>query len=128
MAAVQESVGFSVTPVALFPGKSPVGGSGTPAAAWTRVADGQWYLHLFDDSQPDLDWRNPEVGDMFESVLRFWLDRGVDGFRVDVGHSMAKEPGLPDMDLSILERVDGMVPMRSNLDPRRASCRPAAPT
>ena len=53
--------------------------------------DGQWYLHLFDSTQPDLDWRNPEVGDMFEDVLRFWLDRGVDGFRVDVAHGLFKE-------------------------------------
>ncbi|WP_122816312.1 glycoside hydrolase family 13 protein [Nocardioides pantholopis] len=65
-------------------------------AAWTRVPDGQWYLHLFDSSQPDLNWRNPEVGDMFESVLRFWLDRGVDGFRIDVAHGLVKEEGLRD--------------------------------
>lgn len=64
--------------------------------AWTRVPDGQWYLHLFDSSQPDLDWRNPEVGDMFEDVLRFWLDRGVDGFRVDVAHGLLKEESLRD--------------------------------
>jgi alpha-glucosidase len=64
--------------------------------AWTRVPDGQWYLHLFDDSQPDLDWRNPEVGDMFEGVLRFWLDRGVDGFRVDVAMGLLKEANLRD--------------------------------
>jgi alpha-glucosidase len=64
--------------------------------AWKRVPDGQWYLHLFDDTQPDLDWRNPEVGDMFEAVLRFWLDRGVDGFRVDVAHGLVKEAGLRD--------------------------------
>ena len=69
--------------------------------AWTRVPDGpdgegEWYLHLFDSSQPDLDWRNPEVGDMFEEVLRFWLDRGVDGFRVDVAHGLVKEAGLRD--------------------------------
>ncbi len=64
--------------------------------AWTRVPDGQWYLHLFDTSQPDLDWRNPEVGDMFEEVLRFWLDRGVDGFRVDVAHGLVKEATLRD--------------------------------
>ena len=64
--------------------------------AWTRVPDGQWYLHLFDTSQPDLDWRNPEVGDEFESVLRFWLDRGVDGFRVDVAHGLVKEESLRD--------------------------------
>ena len=65
-------------------------------SAWTRVADGQWYLHLFDSTQPDLDWRNPEVGDMFEGVLRFWLDRGVDGFRVDVAHGLYKEASLRD--------------------------------
>jgi alpha-glucosidase len=64
--------------------------------AWTRVPDGQWYLHLFDTTQPDLDWRNPEVGDMFEDVLRFWLDRGVDGFRVDVAHGLVKEASLRD--------------------------------
>ncbi|MCR1783905.1 glycoside hydrolase family 13 protein [Nocardioides carbamazepini] len=64
--------------------------------AWTRVPDGAWYLHLFDTSQPDLDWRNPEVGDMFEDVLRNWLDRGVDGFRVDVAHGLYKEATLRD--------------------------------
>ena len=68
--------------------------------AWTRVPDGQWYLHLFDTSQPDLDWRNPEVGDLFEAVLRFWLDRGVDGFRVDVAHGLLKEADLRDQVLA----------------------------
>ncbi len=65
--------------------------------AWTRVANtDQWYLNLFDSTQPDFDWRNPEVGDMFEGVLRFWLDRGVDGFRVDVAHGLYKEKSLRD--------------------------------
>ncbi len=69
--------------------------------AWTRVAEpdgnpGQWYLHLFDAEQPDLNWDNPEVFDDFEKTLRFWLERGVDGFRIDVAHGMAKPPGLPD--------------------------------
>ena len=64
--------------------------------AWTRVEDGQWYVHLFDSSQPDLNWENPVVRQEFEDVLRFWLDRGVDGFRVDQPHAMAKEQGLPD--------------------------------
>ncbi|MFT4289489.1 glycoside hydrolase family 13 protein [Nocardioides sp.] len=68
--------------------------------AWERVPDGQWYLHLFDRTQPDLDWRNPEVGDMFEDVLRFWLDRGVDGFRVDVAHGLLKEESLRDQILA----------------------------
>ncbi len=66
--------------------------------AWTRVADGQWYLHLFDSSQPDLSWENPEVWEEFRAILRFWLDRGADGFRVDVAHGMIKAEGLPDWD------------------------------
>ncbi len=65
--------------------------------AWTRLPDGQWYLHLFDSAQPDLNWRNPEVRAEFEEVLRFWLDRGVDGFRIDVAHGMIKAEGLPDV-------------------------------
>ncbi|GIJ46416.1 alpha-glucosidase [Virgisporangium aliadipatigenens] len=58
--------------------------------AWTRVPDGQWYLHLFDTHQPDFNWDNPEVREEFLDVLRFWLDRGVDGFRVDVAHGLVK--------------------------------------
>ncbi|HEX5203795.1 MAG TPA: alpha-amylase family glycosyl hydrolase, partial [Actinoplanes sp.] len=65
-------------------------------SAWQRVPDGQWYLHLFDVSQPDLDWGNPEVRAEFVSILRFWLDRGVDGFRVDVAHGLVKEESLRD--------------------------------
>ena len=58
-----------------------------------RVSPGQWYLHLFDVTQPDFDWTNPEVGDEMESVLRFWLDRGADGFRIDVAHGLVKVDG-----------------------------------
>lgn len=70
-------------------------------SAWTRVVEpdgnpGQWYLHLFDAEQPDLNWEHPDVFDDFEKTLRFWLERGVDGFRIDVAHGMAKPPGLPD--------------------------------
>ena len=72
-------------------------------SAWTRLVEpdgtpGQWYLHLFDARQPDLDWTNPRVRAEFEDVLRFWLDRGVDGFRVDVAHGLVKADGLPDWD------------------------------
>src|SRR4051794_17638079 len=67
--------------------------------AWQQVPDGQWYLHLFDVSQPDLDWGNPEVRAEFVSILRFWLDRGVDGFRVDVAHGLVKEENLTDWDV-----------------------------
>lgn len=81
--------------------------------AWTRTTDpdgapGQWYLHLFDSRQPDLDWEHPEVRAEFEDVLRFWLDRGVDGFRIDVAHGMVKAPGLPDWDghVSMIEGSD----------------------
>ncbi|MFM7014189.1 MAG: glycoside hydrolase family 13 protein [Actinomycetota bacterium] len=70
-------------------------------SAWTRLIEsdgklGQWYLHLFDSSQPDLNWANPNVKKAFEEILRFWLDKGVDGFRVDQPHAMAKAEGLPD--------------------------------
>ena len=70
--------------------------------AWERVTEadgkpGQWYLHLFAIEQPDLNWDNPEVRSHLEDVLKFWLDRGVDGFRIDVAHGMVKYPGLPDI-------------------------------
>ena len=66
--------------------------------AWTQIEDGQWYLHIFDSSQPDFNWDNPKVTEFFHDVLRFWFDRGVDGFRVDVAHSLIKAPGLPDIE------------------------------
>ena len=67
-------------------------------SAWEHTAGGDWYLHLFDRAQPDFDWSNPEVADLFDDILRFWLDRGVDGFRVDVAHGLVKREGLPDVD------------------------------
>ena len=78
--------------------------------AWTRVPDGQWYLHLFDESQPDLNWEHPDVPAEFEAVMRFWLDRGAAGFRIDVAHSLTKAPGYPDAGR---ENNDG----RGTLDP-----------
>ncbi len=76
--------------------RSVFGGS-----AWERVTEadgtpGQWYLHLFDVTQPDLNWGNADVRDEFVAVLRFWLDRGVDGFRVDVAHGLIKDKNLVD--------------------------------
>jgi alpha-glucosidase len=76
--------------------RSNFGGS-----AWTRVVEpdgrpGQWYLHLFTPAQPDLDWTDQEVRDEFASIMRFWFELGVDGFRIDVAHGLAKAPGLPD--------------------------------
>jgi alpha-glucosidase len=65
--------------------------------AWTLdEASGQWYLHLFEPAQPDLNWDEPAVVEAMHDVLRFWLDRGVDGFRADVIHCIGKDPGLPD--------------------------------
>ncbi|WP_104112048.1 glycoside hydrolase family 13 protein [Arthrobacter sp. N199823] len=69
--------------------------------AWTRVTAakgdaGQWFLHLFDSTQPDFNWDNATVHAEFEQTLRFWLDRGVHGFRVDVAHALVKADGLPD--------------------------------
>ena len=74
-------------------------------SAWTRVDgahDGQWYLHLFAPEQPDLNWANPDVRADLARTMRFWLDRGVDGFRIDVAHGLAKPDGLPDMDPQLL--------------------------
>lgn len=70
--------------------------------AWDRTTNrdgtpGQWFLHLFASEQPDWNWEHPGVADEFDSILRFWFDRGVDGFRIDVANSMAKEAGLPDV-------------------------------
>ena len=58
---------------------------------WTQTPDGEYFLHLFDQSQPDLNWENSEVRSDFEQTLRFWLDLGVDGFRIDVAHGLVKE-------------------------------------
>lgn len=63
--------------------------------AWTRVADGEWYLHLFAPEQPDFNWEHPAVQDEFRSILRFWLDLGADGFRIDVAHGLVKAPACP---------------------------------
>lgn len=72
--------------------RSVFGGS-----AWEQLPDGEWYLHLFDISQPDLNWEHPEVRAEFDDILRYWLDRGASGFRVDVAHSLVKAPGYPDI-------------------------------
>ncbi len=64
-------------------------------SAWARVEDGQWYLHMFAAEQPDLNWEHPEVREDFLTTLRFWSDRGVDGFRVDVAHALVKELSEP---------------------------------
>lgn len=80
--------------------------------AWSRATpdsktDTDWYLHLFSPGQPDWNWRNPDVGDYFENVLRFWFDKGVDGLRIDVAHALFKAEGLPDTP-DTLNLVDGL--------------------
>ncbi|MFG2573451.1 glycoside hydrolase family 13 protein [Streptomyces sp. NPDC048481] len=72
-------------------------------SAWQRVPDGQWYLHLFAREQPDLNWDHPQVREDFRTTLRFWADRGVDGFRVDVAHALAKDLAEPLRDLGMPE-------------------------
>src|SRR5688572_21246044 len=68
-----------------------------PLPAWTfDEVTGQYYLHLFLPEQPDLNWEHPEVEAAMHDVLRFWLDRGVDGFRIDVAHALGKDPELGD--------------------------------
>ncbi|MFF8968907.1 alpha-amylase family glycosyl hydrolase [Streptomyces sp. NPDC014995] len=75
-------------------------------SAWERVPDGQWYLHLFAREQPDLNWDHEEVREDFRTTLRFWSDRGVDGFRVDVAHALAKDLRDPLRDLGAPELSD----------------------
>lgn len=92
--------------------------------AWTRTADddgqpGQWYLHLFAPEQPDLNWDSPEVRADFDATLRFWFDRGVDGFRIDVAHGLAKAPGLPNVDAGAASRPGYDHPHRDRDDAQR---------
>ncbi len=103
-------------------GRGPDGGeppnnwrSAFGGPAWTRVPDGQWYLHLFAPEQPDLDWRNPEVGLDYEQTLRFWLDRGVDGFRIDVAHGLVKDAALPDNPHGIAPELMSETPIATGM-------------
>jgi len=80
--------------------------------AWTRITEpdgspGQWYLHLYTPEQPDLNWRDPRVRDEYLSILGFWLDRGVDGFRIDVAHGLVKAIDLPDVPAPVPQGWEG---------------------
>lgn len=79
--------------------------------AWSRVDDGQWYLHMFAPQQPDLNWGNPEVRAEFMDILRFWGRRGVDGFRIDVAYALAKDLSEPlrDVELVTGSRIDEII-------------------
>nr|WP_281275376.1 alpha-glucosidase [Halorussus ruber] len=84
------------------------GGKGAPPNNWESAFGGsawtydeqteQYYLHLFDEKQPDLNWENPEVRERIYEMMRWWLDKGIDGFRMDVIDLISKEDGLPDGD------------------------------
>ncbi|OIU85725.1 glycoside hydrolase family 13 protein [Microbacterium sp. AR7-10] len=74
--------------------------------AWERVEDGQWYFHHFAVEQPDLNWSHPEVRADFVKTLRFWSDRGVDGFRIDVAHMLTKDLTEPLPSRAELEAID----------------------
>ncbi|WP_038467556.1 MULTISPECIES: glycoside hydrolase family 13 protein [Arthrobacter] len=74
--------------------------------AWTQVPDGQWYLHLFASEQPDFNWDNREIHDDFLKTLRFWSDRGVDGFRIDVAHALSKDLSEPLPNQEELRRLE----------------------
>ncbi|MEY4348314.1 MAG: hypothetical protein RIS43_733, partial [Actinomycetota bacterium] len=70
-------------------------------SAWSQIEfegkkTGYWYLHIFDPAQPDVNWNHPDIKEEFEKTLRFWFDRGVDGFRIDVAHGLVKAEGYPD--------------------------------
>jgi alpha-glucosidase len=84
--------------------------------AWQPVGDGQWYLHLFDPSQPDLNWDNTEVRAEFDDIFQFWLDLGVDGFRVDVAHGLVKHPMLPDLNERSNPLVSSLTPNHPHWD------------
>jgi alpha-glucosidase len=77
--------------------------------AWSPLvlANGErtkyWYLHIFDSSQPDLNWENPEVRAEFLDILKFWFDLGIDGFRIDVAHGLIKDQTFPDIDYSMVK-------------------------
>ncbi|KUP96888.1 glycoside hydrolase family 13 protein [Thermobifida cellulosilytica] len=84
--------------------------------AWTRVADGQWYLHLFAREQPDLNWFDPQVRAEFRDILRFWCRRGVDGFRVDVANALVKDLSEPLREVLPHDDPSGVDPFTTNPD------------
>jgi alpha-glucosidase len=93
--------------------KSSFGGPAWTCVAGPDGAPGEWYLHLFAPQQPDFNWDNPEVRSEFHDILRFWLDRGADGFRIDAADRLAKDPAYPDVGGTVGGAAEGMPsPMR----------------
>lgn len=91
--------------------RSMFGGS-----AWTRLPDGEWYLHLFDTTQPDLNWTDPGVRAAFDDVLTFWLERGVDGLRIDVAGGLVKHPEYAELSETEPVEADSDQPARTAED------------
>jgi alpha-glucosidase len=82
--------------------------SGQPAWSWDETTEA-WFLHLFAPEQPDLNWDHPGVRDAMHDTLRFWLDRGVDGFRMDVIHLIGKGDRLPELSPDEAQVPVGMI-------------------
>jgi alpha-glucosidase len=93
-------------------------GAAFGGSAWERVEDGQWYLHSFAPEQPDFNWDHPEVREDFLTTLRFWSDRGVDGFRIDVAHMLTKDLSEPLPSRAELDALphDGTHPLHDRDD------------
>jgi oligo-1,6-glucosidase len=96
--------------VAGQPGSEPNNwGAAFSGSAWQWSAErGQFYLHLFAPQQPDLNWDNPEVREAIFAMMNWWLDRGIDGFRMDVINFISKDPAMPDGSLTVSGYGDGM--------------------
>lgn len=88
-------------------------------SVWSQTSDGEFYLHLFDHSQPDLNWDNSEVRSDFEKTLTFWLDHGVDGFRIDVAHGLVKEN--LDQDHEAPQALSNALRLDIEMDPHQRS-------
>jgi alpha-glucosidase len=77
--------------------------------AWTRIADGQWFLHLCSPDQPDVNWANPDIAIDLERTLRFWLQRGISGFRIDLAYAVARPNADPRTDDDSVHEVNRMI-------------------
>lgn len=88
-------------------------------SSWTQLPDGQFYLHLFDKSQPDLNWENSDVVEDFDKTLKFWLDLGIDGFRIDVAHGLVKEE--LDVDHPVPELLSDALRLDVEMEPDKRS-------
>ena len=108
------------------PNNWPAAFGGGPAWTWDEATE-QWYLHTFLPQQPDLNWDNPEVVEAMHDVLRFWLDRGVDGFRADVVHLIGKDPRSPTSRRATSSAATSTSSARTTTPARTPCCAASAP-